>query len=293
MALSPLKRFAKFLEESERSPLTITNYQSDLAGFARWFKETNGDALHPKKVTSTDLREYKQYLIVQKELKPSSVNRKLAALKSFLNWAAGTGLMKNGRIPRMPRGLREERRGPRWLNKREQSRLLRSVERLGPSRDIAIINLLLNTGLRVRELCSLVWKDVKITERKGTLTVRSGKGRKRREIPLNKDAREALLTVGYRKNAGKRKAIFAGQRGPMTPRGIHSMFKYYAEVARLQDVSPHSLRHTFCKNLVNAGVGLEKVAALTGHESLETTRRYLEPSLQDLQGAVDLIGEEE
>ena len=61
----------------------------------------------------------------------------------------------------------------------------------------------------------------------------------------------------------------------------------------VKDVTPHSLRHSFCKNLVNAGVSLEKIAALAGHESLETTRRYCEPSLQDLQQAVEMVGEEE
>jgi site-specific recombinase XerD len=63
--------------------------------------------------------------------------------------------------------------------------------------------------------------------------------------------------------------------------------------AELKDVTPHSLRHSFCKNLVNAGVSLEKVAALAGHENLETTRRYCEPSLQDLQQAVEMVSEEE
>jgi integrase/recombinase XerC len=63
--------------------------------------------------------------------------------------------------------------------------------------------------------------------------------------------------------------------------------------AGLKDVTPHSLRHSFCKNLVNAGVSLEKIAALAGHESLETTRRYCEPSLQDLQQAVEMVSEEE
>jgi site-specific recombinase XerD len=54
------------------------------------------------------------------------------------------------------------------------------------------------------------------------------------------------------------------------------------QAAGLKDVTPHSLRHSFSKNLVNAGVSLEKIAALAGHESLETTRGYCEPSLQDL-----------
>ncbi len=79
----------------------------------------------------------------------------------------------------------------------------------------------------------------------------------------------------------------------MTPRGVQFLLQKYAEAAKLDDVSPHSLRHTFCKNLIDAGVGLEKVATLAGHESLETTRRYCEPSRHDLQQAVDLIGESE
>jgi integrase/recombinase XerC len=55
----------------------------------------------------------------------------------------------------------------------------------------------------------------------------------------------------------------------------------------------HSLRHTFCKNLMDAGVSLKKVAALAGHETLETTRRYCQPSRHDLTLAVELIGEED
>ena len=158
---------------------------------------------------------------------------------------------------------------------------------------MAIVKLLLNTGLRVSELCDLTWSDIKITDRKGSLTVRSGKGNQRREVPLNKDARSALLLIGYEQNALAHLRVFMGQRGPMTPRGVESMLKKYVQHTDLEDVSPHSLRHTFCKNLVDAGVGLEKVAALAGHENLETTRRYCTPSPQDLAQAVELIGSEE
>lgn len=77
----------------------------------------------------------------------------------------------------------------------------------------------------------------------------------------------------------------------MTPRGIQQLLKKYAERAALQNVTPHQLRHTFCKNLVNAGVGLEKIAMIAGHDSLESTRWYCEPSLQDLQQAVDRVSQ--
>ncbi len=288
-----LKRFAAYLEQAERSPLTIKNYLSDLRAFAAWFEEANGDPFEPAKITPTDLREYKRWMVSHCGFKPNSVNRKLATLKSFIHWATETGLVADARALKIPKAEREERHGPRWLDQREQNKLLRVVERADQPRDLALIKLLLNTGLRVQELCDLTWRDVMLTERKGTLTVRSGKGGKRRQVPLNQSARNALLAIGYQEHAGKRAHIFAGQRGPLTPRGVQNLLSKYAAAAGLEGVSPHALRHTFCKNLVDAGVGLEKVAALAGHESLETTRRYCEPSLKDLERVVELIGEEE
>jgi integrase/recombinase XerC len=93
--------------------------------------------------------------------------------------------------------------------------------------------------------------------------------------------------------AGKATPVFLGQRGRLTPRGFQLLLAHYVKAAKLQEVTPHSLRHSFCKNLANAGVSLEKIAALAGHESLETTRRYCEPSLGELEEAVELVSEEE
>ena len=188
---------------------------------------------------------------------------------------------------------REARSGPRWLDRREQHRLLRAVERFGTPRDHAAVTLMLHTGVRVSELCALVWQDVRLSERRGLLTVRSGKGSKRRHIPLNRDTRQALRMLGYGEHAGTAMPMFCGQRGPLTPRGVQLLLARYARVAGLQRVTPHALRHSFCKNLVNVGVSLEKIALLAGHDSLETTRRYCEPSLQDLEQAVELISTEE
>ena len=81
--------------------------------------------------------------------------------------------------------------------------------------------------------------------------------------------------------------------GPLTPRGFQILLAPYVRAAGLKEVTPHSLRHSFCKNLVNTGVSLEKIAALAGHESLETTRRYCELSLQDLQQNVEMASDED
>jgi site-specific recombinase XerD len=260
--------------------------------FATWFRDTNGEELTPAQITPTDLRAYKRFLADHRRLKPSSVNRQLAMLKSFLAWATRTGLSPAGPLPALPKALPRERQGSRWLDRRELYALRRAVERGGRIRDIAMVTLFLNTGLRLRELCALLWRDVRVTARTGVLTVTRGKGAKPRQLPLNADARRALMRLGYEAHAGSAAPVFVGQRGPLTPSGVQRLLRLYAHAAHLEALSPHRLRHTFCKTLVDAGVGLEKVAALAGHESLETTRRYCTPSLKDLAQAVELIGEE-
>lgn len=288
--MEEIKKFTQFLKQSERSKATIKNYLADLNAFSFWFKDVNNEIFILKNITPTDLREYKQFLIHQKSLKPNSINRKIATLRSYLEWAEQTNQIKHHII--VPKFLPKTKLGPRWLNKLKQNQLLRLAEQKGNIRDITIIKLLLNTGVRVQELCDLRWQDINISDRKGTLIVHHGKGEKRREVPLNKDARDMLISMGYLQHVGQSALIFQGQRGPLTPRGVQFLLQYYSSIIK-EKITPHSLRHTFCKNLINVGVGLEKVAIMAGHENLETTRRYCEPSMLDLQQAVDLIGEKE
>ena len=169
------------------------------------------------------------------------------------------------------------------------ARLIRAVERNGLARDIALVALLLHTGLRVAELAALRWADLEIRDRSGKLTVRRGKGRKQRTIPLNVEARNALAELRSLRGPGKAQAVLQGQRGPLTERGIQAILAKYAGAARLAELSPHVLRHTWCKNLADSGARLEVIAALAGHESLETTRRYVEPGQDDLAAAVDRL----
>ena len=285
--------FAQFLIESERSAYTIKNYLCDLDGFALWLKSKANRDFTPELITPTDLREYKHYLDETLQLKPKTINRKLSSLRSFLNWAGIEGYFPDNRLPHIPQPIKEQTSAPKWLDRLSQYDLYRIVEKGRKTRDIAIVKLLLNTGLRVSELCALTWKDIRITAKKGRLSVNHGKGAKRRIIPLNKDARSVLVELGYYKNKGSDKRVFIGQRGAMTSRGIESTLKKYVKQTDLEGITPHQLRHTFCKNLIDAGVSLEKVATLAGHDNLETTRRYCTPSEQDLAAAVELIGEED
>jgi len=180
---------------------------------------------------------------------------------------------------------------PKWLTRTQQNQLLRHVEQYGNARDTAIVKILLNTGLRVSELCDIKWTHISMSERKGKLLVNAGKGCKYREIPLNKEARLALFTLNYTIHASSDAFVFKGQRGTLTPRGVQLMLNRLHIPGELGVISPHQLRHTFCKNLVDAGISLEKVATLAGHERLDTTKLYCQPSFSDLSEAVEQIGE--
>ena len=122
------------------------------------------------------------------------------------------------------------------------------------------------------------------------MTVRGGKGNKFRQVPLNVDARKAIQAYLEKRPEVGGDYFSVGQRGgPLRPSGIYYLVRRYAYHARLEEVTPHTLRHTFGKNLVDAGVSLDRVAQLLGHESVDTTRIYTTPSEQDPQREVEKV----
>jgi site-specific recombinase XerD len=151
---------------------------------------------------------------------------------------------------------------------------------------LAVIQTLLGTGLRISELVALTVSDLEITPRKGTLYVRQGKGSKAREIPLGARTRRALLNYLEERGGSNSRRLFLGQRGPLNEPGISYLVSKYAYQALLEEVTPHSLRHSFAKNLIDAATPLDQVATLLGHASLDTTKIYIRPSKQDLERAV-------
>jgi site-specific recombinase XerD len=175
------------------------------------------------------------------------------------------------------------------LGRKEFLALIRSVRASGKTRDIAIVTLFLHTGIRVSELCALNTDDVILKERSGYVIIRSGKGNKRREVPLNSTVRNALKEwLGIRGNDSK--ALFTGKRSnSLSTRAVGYLLEKYSFRAGLEKVTPHVLRHTFCKSLVDAGESLDRVATLAGHENLNTTARYTTPTQKDLQRSVENI----
>jgi integrase/recombinase XerC len=233
-----------------------------------------------------DVVEYRGWLQARGAA-PATVNRKLAALRRFFGWLAGRGAIPDNPAAGVRPVKAAEGLAPRWLTRREQAALMRAVREKGSARDEAIVGLLLHAGLRAGELCALRREDLLIGERSGKVIVRAGKGNRYREVPLNGTVRKILQRWLEQNPDG---ALFPNRRGePMSARSVYEIVNGYAYRARLGKIGPHVLRHTFCKNLLDMGVPMDRVAALAGHGRLEVTRRYTAPGELDLQAAVEKI----
>ena len=150
-----------------------------------------------------------------------------------------------------------------------------------PNPSQTILALLPKTGLRISEICGLQVGDVQNVSGVRAFVFR-GKRDKQRVVPLTKSAEATLDT--HIQRTGPTKWLFTGQMGgPLTP---HAVRKHTRSIALqnpdLQDLSPHVLRHTYATLLVARGVDLKTIQSLLGHESIETTSRYLHPTVTDL-----------
>lgn len=230
-------------------------------------------------------RDYKRFLKTKQRLSPASVNQALAAIDSFYR-SRSLGRPDVGREQLV-------QAAPRSLNEDDQRRLLRSVERWPSTRDRAIVLILFYAGLRLSELASLELDDVAVTARKGMVTIRSGKGDRYREVPLNSASRTVITEWLEERlqlldsKGSTTEAMWVSRLGkPLSGRSIGNVVDRLADDAGLEELSAHVLRHTFVTNLVRSGHDVVLVAELAGHRRLDTTRRYSLPSEADRAAAV-------
>ena len=292
-----IEQYRTHLVKHDRSEKTIHGYTTDLVQFQKWLGK------RPlSKITEVDVREYRDHMLKEGN-SPNTINRRIASIASFGDWGSTQGGIFKGNPAQYIKPVKTVELAPRWLDEEQKKKLLKAVENdlreakeryprlwVLRKRDAVIVNVLLLTGLRVDELCSLKLSDLTLSERKGTLLVRHGKGGKQRVVNLHIEARKQLSEwLEVRPQVGN-DGLFVGQTGEgIKPRLVQRLVERYADLAELKDVTPHSLRHTYARNLLDSGSSLQEVALLMGHSSLDSTARYVQPSETELQQAVDRL----
>lgn len=288
--------YIKYLETENKNPKTITAYKHTINEFMQWYSDTNGEFI-PQNITPLDIKDYLSWLNTSQKQSSTTINKKIGGLKNYFNYLQNEAeiITVNPMAKVKYKKISSLQRAPQWLNRNEQSRLLHEIKKTKNInkrlRDYAIAQLMLQAGLRVFEVAALNIDNVDF--RRNILTVRAGKGDKMALLPMNKDLVRALQDyISVRPDIGE--SFFLSNKGNRySERGMQYQFRKYFDQINLPDTTIHSLRHSFCRNLLDKKTELTVVAELARHESLETTRMYLTPSQFDLRLAVAKISEED
>lgn len=270
-----IDRFIHYLRvERGLADNTIQAYSRDLSVFAEFLDD---GGLFPQSSSRDDLSAYA--VAIGKRLSPRSVSRNISALKQFYRFLAAEGI-----IPKNPARLLETPRLPRRLpgvlSRTEVEALLSQPEPSTPvgQRDVAMLELLYATGLRVSELVRL---RVQGLNQEGGYVRTFGKGSKERLVPVGD---KALVAVRAYVSDSRRRLLkgresnylFVSARGtPLTRQGFWKLIKQYGRKAGIRTpLTPHMLRHSFASHLLEGGADLRAVQVMLGHADISTTQIY-------------------
>jgi len=269
-----LQLFLRALQGQNYSPKTLRAYGDDLHQFLAWVEKNRVDWDSPTRFSRGDIEGFMQYLAAQRMTGVTRV-RKLAAIRKFF-----TFLEENSILAANPahtvKGARREEKEPQILYKEQYKALL--YEASDNIRDYAIIQTFLQTGIRLSELANLRLEDVDFEHR--LLTVRQGKGKKDRQIPLVDDAVKALRNYMRYRNTQlimDDEILFLAKNGTsMNVSTVkYTVAKYVKRAGIRKKTGVHTLRHTFGAHKADKNMSLATLQELMGHKKKETTLKYI------------------
>ncbi|TRM10676.1 tyrosine-type recombinase/integrase [Lentibacillus cibarius] len=295
-ALSHLiEAFLYYLFEEAKSDQTIIAYRTSLNQFIEWLDKSEND-ITINQIKPIDIKEYLSYLRHQRNRSQATINKHTAALKSFFNYLEDQGTIQTNpadriKIQRINRTEHLSNNEEKWLTKEEQERFISYLDleqkEFNRIRNLAVVDLMLYCGLRVHEVSALKVHDLVL--KGGDIQVFVlGKGSKFAGLALvQKHSKNVRRWLKYRQTLTKQIHInspylFVSERtGMFTERGIQKMLTKYGKLASMENITPHRFRHSFCKNLANAGTPIEVIKRLARHESVETTMIYIDSSYEE------------
>jgi site-specific recombinase XerD len=287
-----LDEFTTYLMSIDKSDSTIKTYIEHVQAFAKWFEETNGINFDPIVVTEIDIRDMRSYLQGTRHLKETTINLRLASLKSYFEFLEGEKYIKNNPAKAIKKIKIQSPAAPKSLDEQTYRALRRHIYRGGNKAHIAMFEIFTRCGVRNLELINIRIADIDITERKGNLKV-IGKQNKVRYIPLHRDVRDAInnwMTIRKNIKTEYDNLFISERKTPYTRSGIWKIFKKYCAQIGITDVTIHSFRHYFCRTLLKNGVDISIVAQLAGHASgYVTAQVYTIPRQEELEAAIETL----
>jgi len=254
---------------------TEMSYRRDLKKVRKYLEEKHVNEV--KEITREDLNAYILYL-KENQFAAATISRNIASIKAFFAFLVKEGLVAED-VSVSLKSPKIEKRVPEVMTMEDVVRLLEQPCGDSPKeiRDKAMLELLYATGIRVTELINLKVTDVNL--QMGFIICRDGA--KERIIPFGKEAKHALLHYfdGARDAMVEKEgsdALFVNCSGQsMSRQGFWKLIKFYAKKAGImEDITPHTLRHSFAAHLVENGADLRSVQEMLGHSDISTTQIY-------------------
>jgi len=262
------QQYEDSLRQVGKAEATITAYSKDveqLINFVGRKGKTQVD-----EVMGDDIREFKEVL-KKRRYTGKSISRKINSIKSFFRFLEDKDEI-NANPAQDVQHPKYETAPPRVLSKVEY-RALRDACR-SDDRMYAVIELLLQTGMRISELANLKLEDVDMD--RNIIHIRAQKSRGARKIPLNTAAKNAILEyLEIRPRARERVVFLTKTCRPFLVRNIRTAIDRYFRLAGIKDAKVNDLRHTFIVEQLKAGTPLVYVSQLVGHKRITTTEKYL------------------
>ncbi len=261
-----IRRFVDHLKSLSRSNNTIVAYQGDLNQLTVFLK---GQSIETVDQIKTELIEGFKDRMAKDGYTPKSISRKLNSVKSLFRFLVEEEVLERDfsravKHPKISNDL------PRVLKPMEY-RALRDICRQD-RRTLAIVELMLQVGLRISEVANLRLDDIKENE----LVIEAYESHSRRIVPLNQAAKKAIEDYLEERQTSKSRYLFVTKTGrQLLVRNIRSILNRYFEKAGLQGVKVNDLRNTFIVEQLSAGVPLDVISRIVGHKRLSTTERYL------------------
>lgn len=285
-----IEAFINYLQYEKRySPKTVASYQTDLLQFFLFVqKEFQLDDLLA--VKHNFIRGFVVEL-VNKKNKPTSIKRKISALKSFYKYAQKTGKLKANpadkiNSPKIPERL------PKFVEQTKINDLFEQPQKYFATdfngiQEKLIIDVLYSCGMRRQELITLQWKDINFASHQLKVT---GKGNKQRIIPIGNELANSLqifqnLQKDHYKNKTLASYVFLTADGTqLYPNFVYRIAKKYIGLcSTVEKKSPHVLRHSFATHMSNNGAKLNDIKELLGHASLASTQVYTHNTIEQLK----------
>ena len=264
---SLLPTFINSLKEKGRSPSTILAYRADLEQLVNFLKDKNVATVDSAR--QAHIESFRDSLLAEKYT-PKSVSRKLNAIKTFFRWLTSEKKLSfdpSAQVshPKIEASL------PKFLSALEY-RSLRDVVR-GDARVAAIVELILQTGMRISEVASLKLENMQGNQ----IKIEAYATQPERTIPINTPAKEAIESYLTTRPKSDSPYVFVSKNGkPLAVRNIRAAIDRYMQRADVPGYSVNDLRTTFIVDNLKAGVDLVLISQVSGHKRLSTTERYLE-----------------